>query len=48
MPKVNTSTALELDVYMKLKEYCEKTGESQISVFERALRSWFENKSKGE
>ena len=48
MPKVNTSTALELDVYNALENYCAKTGESKISVFERALRIWLEeNKIEG-
>ena len=40
MAKIQTSTAIELEVHQALEAYCAKTGESKISVFERALTEW--------
>ena len=47
MAKINTSTALDIDVYNTLEDYCRKTGESKASVFERALKDWFEKLETG-
>jgi len=43
MAKIQTSTAIELEVYQALERHCDKTGDSKISVFERALTEWLEN-----
>lgn len=45
MAKINTSTAIEIDVYNALEEYCQRTGESKASVFERALKMWLAEKA---
>jgi hypothetical protein len=46
MAKTQVSTAIDQGVYSMLEEYCARTGESKISVFERALTEWL--KTKGE
>ncbi len=46
MAKTQVSTAIDQDVYTALEEYCARTKESKISVFERALKEWLE--AKGE
>lgn len=47
MAKTQVSTAIDQDVYAELEAYCAKTGESKISVFERALAEWLGTRKEG-
>jgi hypothetical protein len=47
LAKIQTSTAIDQGIYQMLEDYCAETGESKISVFERALKLWIERKREG-
>jgi hypothetical protein len=46
MAKIAVSTNIEQSIFARLEAYAAKTGESKISVFERALDAWLSEKEK--
>jgi len=46
LAKVSLGLSIDQDINKALEEYCQRTGESKISVFERAVAEWLEKKGE--
>ena len=46
MAKTAVSTAIETSIFNRMIAYRDKTGESKISIMERALDAWLKEKEK--
>lgn len=43
MAKIALSTAIDSDTYNRLQAHADATGESKISIIERALTVWLDD-----